>query len=218
MEEIKNQNNIFKKLDVAIFEQIDKFKQTTNYAPIQDFYNGLEEEQQKVFKGAMILLIALLPTLIVGIFWSQNQNLKADLEMRKEMIHKGATILAETRSIAQVSPQIFSANPIDNNSLMTSKISQILGSQGVELSKVMVSNFQSENLSSTLLKSEADFKFQDLATDELMNVFSAMMSREKFKISEVNIKKNLNTNKLEGTFHAVHFSIINTGMNAGEEE
>jgi len=216
MEEIKS-NNILKKVDVAIFEQIDKFKQTTNYTPVQDFYNSLEEDQQKVLKGFVILLIFLIPVLFLGILWGQNQNLKADLELRKDMIQKGATILAETRSLAQIAPQVFSANPIDTNSLMSSKISQILNSQGIELSKMMVSNFLSENVSSTLLRAEADFKFQDLSTDELMNVFTAMISRDKFKISEVNIKKNLNSNKLEGTFHAIHFSTISTAVD-GEEE
>lgn len=217
MEDLKTNTNLFKKLDTAIFQQLDKFKQTANYAPIQDFYNGLEEEQQKLFKVGVLFITLMLPISVVGILWSQNQNLKADLEMRKEMISKGAGILADMKSLEQISPQVFSASVIDNNSLLSSKVSQIMQSQGLELSKLMVSNFQSENVSSTLLKAEADFKFNDLSTDELMNVFSAMMSREKFKISDVNIKKNLLTNKLEGTFHALHFSIISAATSGDEE-
>ncbi len=44
----KTSHPLFKRVDRAVFERIDKFKTTPGYNNLQDFYNGLEEEQQKV--------------------------------------------------------------------------------------------------------------------------------------------------------------------------
>lgn len=62
MEDINAKVPLFKKLDKALFAQIDKFKSTPNYNLIQDFYNSLEEEQQKVFKAIVILCLFLIPS------------------------------------------------------------------------------------------------------------------------------------------------------------
>ena len=67
---------LFHRIDREIFERLDKFKQTTNYHPIQDFYNSLEEEQQKVFKAICVALIILIPALMLSIVWWQNNKFK----------------------------------------------------------------------------------------------------------------------------------------------
>lgn len=208
---------LFRKIDQAIFERIDKFKQTPNYHPIQDFYNGLEEEQQKLFKGIIILLIALLPALGLGFILWQNNKLKDELALRSSIISKANEIIGQSQGLQEITPQVFSQNPIDSDSMMSSRLSQLLSTMGVDLSKIQVDNFSSESISSNVMKSEADFKFNNVSTDELMNTFTAMISREKFRISSVNIKRNADTNMLQGEFHAIHYSSFSPNEEGGEE-
>lgn len=196
---------LFKKIDRAAFERIDKFKMSPGYNSLQDFYNGLEEEQQKFFKALVIFMLFFLPALFLGLFWWHNQSLKSQMELRLELISTANQILGQKQGLQNVSDRILSSNPIDGASMMTSRLSNLLSTIGVDLSKIQVSNYEGSKVSGSIMRSEADFKFNNLSTDDLMNIFSAMIQREKFKIESVDIRRNADTNLLQGQFHAVHF-------------
>ncbi|MBA2404798.1 MAG: hypothetical protein H0V66_08505 [Bdellovibrionales bacterium] len=198
----------FRKIDQAIFERIDKFKQTTNYNPIQDFYNGLEEEQQKLFKGVIILGIFLLPLLGLTTIWWQNNSFKEDLAMRTSIVSKANEIIGQSQGLQQVTPEVFSSNPIDSASMMTSRLSTLLSSMAIDLSKIQVNDFVSESISSNVMKAEANFAFTNVSTDEMVNILTTMISREKFRVSSLEVKRNSDTNLLQGKFHAIHYSTI----------
>jgi len=216
MEDITNGKlPLFKKIDREVFSRIDKFKTTPGYNNIQDFFNGLEEEQQKVFKGAVILLIFLLPLLLISFLWWQNNNLKSEIDARISLIAKANEVVGLRQGLTNISPRILSENPIDGASMMTSRISNLLSSMGVDISKVQVSNYNGEMLGTSIMRSEADFAFNNFSTDELMNVFTSMIQREKFKIQSVDITRNAESNLLKGQFHAIHFS--NAQTNAEED-
>ena len=206
---------LFKKVDREIFSRIDKFKLTPGYNQLQDFYNSLEEEQQKVFKAVVILLIFLLPTMVHGLFWWQNNSLREDMNTRMALISKANEIIGQKSSLRDVSPNILSDNPIDGSSMMTSRLSNILSAASIDLSKIQVSNYEGTMTSGTIMRSEADFQFTNLSTDELMNIFVSMIQREKFRIQSVNISRNNETNLLKGQFHAIHFG---NAANVAEEE
>jgi hypothetical protein len=215
MEEIKSLP-LFHKIDHLIFDKIDKFKLTPNYNPIQDFYNGLEEEQQKVFKGIVILLIFIVPTIILATIWWQNDKLKNNLALRTSIISKANQIIGQSQGLQEITPRVFSANPIDGQSMMTSRLSSILSSTGIDLAKIQVSNFNSIKISSNVMKSDAKFSFTNVSTDELMNMLMTMISREKFRVSQIEIKRNSDTNMLQGNFHAIHYSSFSSN-DEGEE-
>lgn len=215
MEDFNGKIPLFKKVDRAMFERIDKFKTTPGYTGLQDFYNGLEEDQQKLFKVVVIFFIFFLPALFLSFMWWTNNNLQAELQTRISVVSKANEIIGQRQGLRDVSPAILSPNPIDGESMMTSRISNLLSSMGVDLSKIRVSNFQGDMISTSIMRAESDFAFSNLSTDELMNIFTNMIQREKFRIQSVDIKRNDETNLLNGQFHAIHFS---DAAQTGEEE
>lgn len=205
---------VFKKIDINVFSAIDKFKTTANYRPIQEFYNGLDEDQQKWFKLGIVTSIFILPSILVGFLWFQNSSLRSDLELRLGTVEKINEILGQNRSLSDASPMILSQNPIDSQSMMTSRLGQVL-SGGFDLSKIQVTNFNSTAISSNVYRAEADFRFSSLSTDQMVNMMTSLIQREKFRIESFNVKRNADTNLLDGEFHAVHFS---AGAGVQEEE
>jgi hypothetical protein len=201
---------IFKKVDKYIFEQIDRFKQTPNYTPINDFYNGLDEEQQKATKAGIILSLFLFPILVLMLLLWQNNTLRDELNTRIQMVDKAQQIIGQSQGLKAVMPNILSQNPIDGQSMMSSRISNLFSSIGVDLNKLQVTNFNSNAISANVMKSEADFTFSNLSTDELMNIFTGMIQREKFRIESVDILRNSDSNLLQGKFHGIHFSSTQT--------
>jgi len=206
MDEFNGKLPLFKKIDHAIFDNIDKFKKTPNYTNLLDIYNGLEEDQQKALKGGIIFFIFLLPTFLLALVVWQNSSLKDERELRKQIISKANQIIGQKQSLDQVRFNILSPNPIDSDSMMTSRLSGILSSIGIELSKIQIKEFNSLSVSTDIYKSEANVGFNNLSTDELMNIITAMIQREKFKISELDVTRNSSTNLLQGQFHAIHMS------------
>ena len=208
MEDLNAKVPLFKKIDRSLFAQIDKFKSSPNYNLLQDFYNSLEEEQQKVFKAVVVLALFLIPAMGMGFIYWQNGKLTDDLVLRKSIISKANEIIGQSQGLRDVSPQIISPNPIDSSSMMTSRLSNMLSGGGVDLSKIQVGEFASDPISGTILKSEATFSFTNFSTDELMNTFTVMIQREKFRIQSVNITRNADTELLQGNFHAIHYSAV----------
>ncbi|WPU64018.1 hypothetical protein [Peredibacter starrii] len=215
VEDVNTSIPMFKKIDRSVFDRIDKFKLTPGYNNLQDFYNGLEEEQQKLFKAAVILLIFLLPTMVLGLVYWQNNTLKADLATRQALITKANEIIGQNQGLREIFPAVLSQNPIDGQDMMSSRMSNMLSAAGIELSKIQVKNYNGEMISPVVMKSEADFAFSNITNDELMNIFVNMIQREKFRIQSVDIKRNNDTGLLQGQFHAIHFS---NAQNTEEEE
>ncbi len=133
MEDLNAKVPLFKKIDKAVFDRLDKFKSTPNYAQLQDLYGGLEEEQQKVAKGVVILFLVTLPMVFISLIWWQNSRLKADLELRKQIVTKANEILGQKQGLRSVKFNVISGNPIDSDSMMTSRLSNMLEGQGVDL-------------------------------------------------------------------------------------
>jgi hypothetical protein len=199
-------SSFFKRIDKELFERLDKFKQTPAYNNIQDFYNGLDEEQQKLFKATIIGLIFLIPVLfLIVVSWS-NSSLKANLDHRVAMIQKANEIIGKRQSLRSIAPDVLASNPIDGESMMTSRLSTLLSSTGIDLSKIQVKNYEGNMTSETIMRSEADFQFNNISTDELVNIFTTMIQREKFRVESLEITRNADTNLLQGTFHAIHLS------------
>ena len=97
MEDSTSKIPLFKKIDKSVFTALDKFKLTPNYNTIQDFYNGLEEEQQKIFKAIVILLIFVLPMTFLSFFFFFYNQLKNDLDLSVLMVNKANAIISQNQ-------------------------------------------------------------------------------------------------------------------------
>lgn len=208
MDELNGQNTTFKKIDREIFDRLDKFKLTPSYNTLQDFYNSLEEEQQRLFKALIVFILFLIPMCGLGLLAWQNNTLKEDLKIRIALVSKANEVVGHKQGLQNVGPSVLSMNPIEGESMMTSRLSNLVSATGLDLSKIQVSNFVSELISDGIMRSEADFSFTSISTDELMNLFTAMITREKFKIQSVEIVRNADSNLLQGQFHGIHFSDV----------
>lgn len=209
MEDLNQASRIplFKKIDRAIFERLDRFRLTPGYNGIQDFYNGLDEEQQKVFKSLVVISIFIIPIIFMSVLWWQNGGIKTDLQTRMDLVSKANEIIGQRESLQTIAPNILSLNPIDGQSMMTSRISNILSSSGMDLSKIKIEDFATDISSGNIVKSEANLKFSNFSTDEMINMLLNLIQREKFRIQHVNISRNSDNNLLNGRFHIVHLSV-----------
>src|SRR5690606_41931292 len=180
-------NSIFKKLDLEVFQAVDKLKSHPNYQSFLDFYTNLEDEQQKLFKTASLAALIILPLLLLSILYFKGLALKSDFEKRVEIYSKANEILSKKQGVRQVSSNILSQNPIDSSDMVIAKISSSLAPLGVDLNKIRIANFESNEISSSIISSQAEFSFSDMSVNELMDTFNGLIRREKFRIESVQI-------------------------------
>ena len=195
-------------MDRAIFEQIDRFKTTPNYTQITDVYNNLEEEQQKLVKGGIMLVLFLFPFIVLTVLWWQNQSIREDLELRTTIMNKAQQIIGESRGVTAISPELISMSPIDSEDMLMSRISNAISGSGMDTNKITRGEFVTTNVSEKIFQTESVINFTNLSTDELMNMFTNLIRREKMRISEVTINRNADTGLLIGNFRLIHLSLI----------
>lgn len=205
-------NSIFKRIDTEIFQWVDKLKSHPNYQSFLDFYTGLEDEQKKTFKITTLALLFVLPLILLGFLFFQNHSLKQDFNKRVEIFSKANEILSKNQGVRQVSSNILSQNPIDSSEMIIAKISNTLSPMGVDLNKIRVANFESNEISSSIISSQAEFSFSNMSVNELMDTFIGLIRREKFRIETLHINRNETTSLLSGQFLGIHYSVIPQDM------
>lgn len=196
---------LLKRLDVFVFKKIDEFRATTGYAKLLESYTSLEETEQKIAKSAFMLASAVIPVIILSVMWFANYSIKNDLEARGELVKRMQEIIAQNSAAGNLIATVASPTAILDQGQLSAQMNGVASNSGFDANKLKVTNFSAEAVSPELTRAEADFRFDGVATPQLMGLFTTMMGRERFRISAVDITRNSTTNQLEGTFHAVHF-------------
>lgn len=199
---------LLKQADVFVFKKIDEFRATPAYAKMLETYGGLDENEQKVAKALLLAATAIIPFIFLFTMWIANYSVKSDLETRTQLLTRMQDIISQNNAAGNLMNSVAAPMAIQDQGAMSSQVNNIASSVGVDAGKMRVSNFTADPVSTTLTRAEADFKFEALTTPQLMGLFTAMIGRERFRVSSVNITRNAATNLLDGTFHAVHFGQV----------
>ncbi len=208
---------LFKKSDLFLFNKVDELKKKPDYAKVQEFIGKIDDEFKEVAKIIATAAFLLLPFIFLFIFFLHNMGLHEDIAIRKEFINLANEIIASHKQIGSSSQRIISTSPIEGQGGFNSRISNILSSSGTDIEKIQVSNFLSEDIAGNIIRSEGDFRFTAMTTEELANLFIALVTREKMKVSTISVRKNMKTNLLNGTFRVVHFA-KNEGASTNNEQ
>jgi hypothetical protein len=196
---------LIKRLDTYIFTQLDEFRKTPGHAKIIDFYGSLEDESQKVFKWLLLASTFIIPFLLVAVIWWQNSAIENELNMRIALVERMQQIITQNSEVGGLSSSIAAPTAFTSQDELSGRLSSTISSVGLDISKIRINGFTSEVVSPLLTRSEADFKFDGVSTDQLMGLLTALLQRERFRISAVQINRNNEANLLEGSFHGVHF-------------
>lgn len=207
---MKNQiSKLLKRIDLFFFDQIDEIKKRNEFTNLTDFISKIDDEYKDYVKLAATAAFIILPFVFTFFLWLHNMGLAKDVEIRKEFITLSSEIINSHKQIGTSSSKIISKNAIDEKSGFNVRLSSILSSAGVDVEKIQVSNFVRENTAGNIIRSEGDFKFKNLTTDELTQLFTSLIVKEKMKVSSIKIAKTPG-NLLNGNFRVVHFSKTET--------
>ncbi|MBL7666174.1 MAG: hypothetical protein JNM93_13645 [Bacteriovoracaceae bacterium] len=196
--------NLFKTIDTFIFAQIDVLKTKPEYNQLIEGIARIDDEIKDFVKLAATVVFLGAPLVIIALIWYGNTQLTSQIQIRKDFIKLASSIIENSKQIQESSAKIISSTPVDSQTGFNSRLSQILTTAGVDVEKIQVSNFVREDTAGNIIRSEGDFRFTNLTTDELTKLFIALLTKERMKISTIRVTKGQN-NMLNGNFRVVHF-------------
>lgn len=214
--EAVEKTSLFKKIDSFVFKQVDLFKASPIFIKIQEPLNLIDDDLRLVVNNIISSILILIPLIFIGVLMFNNYRLKKEIALKKEIISRSSEILINKNEIQSVAGNFFTNSSIDSDAAMNGRIKNLSTSINLDPNKVNVSNFVSEPSFAKSNKVIATINFSKFSTNDLANLLSGLLEREKMRISGVSVRKNPTDMQLEG-FLQVN---INTPLNsfAGGED
>jgi hypothetical protein len=199
---------LLKQVDQWVFRKLDSFRSTPAHGRLAEQYSSLEEHEQTLVKGAVLGGLLLVPLLILGALWWHNAGVRGEINLRAQAVERMQSILAQNGQASSLTSAVAAPQTFVDTSDLTSRLTGALAGSGLDAAKVRVNNFTTDSVSPQLARVEADFGFTGLNTAQLVGLFTNLITRERFRVSTLNIKRNPSSNMLDGDFHGVHFGQI----------
>jgi hypothetical protein len=212
---MKNKNkreSLLKKIDHTLFNAVDELKNKPEFSQFSESVTRIDDEIRDIAKLSATAVFLFLPFLLVVFLWMHNIGIQNDIEIRKDFIKIANEIKSTKNQIGESSRKIISSNPIEGGGGLLMRLSNNLTSVGVDVDKIQISDMSQEDIDGNLQRSEGDFKFTAITTEELSKTLSYLITREKMKISSIKVKKNKSSNLINGSFRVVHFSRVTVAV------
>ena len=197
---------LMKKIDSILFKKIDDVLLMSEFQKITDSYSQLEEKYQDIIKLLMGISLIFIPLAIIGAFSLINDSLQEELQLKEEIIVNANEIIQKESSLKREQKMILGNSTIETQSKLRQKVSNQLSRLGIDISKINVSNFESIDLNANIIQAQMDVKFDGLTNDQLFSALANLVQKEKMRIDSFSVKKNSNSNLLDGIFTVYYFS------------
>lgn len=198
--------NFMRSIDELLLSQLEKFKETAQYQKVLDQYNLLEEWEQSIANAVLMAVTILLPLIFILIFYSFFSSVKNDVTIKEQIVTTASSIIAESSQVRSKSNQVF-GQEIPTENILKNRISSSLSSAGIDSAKVKVSNFDlTENAGINELN--AQIQFNGFSSVNIYAFIKSLLVTGKYKVREVLVEKNINTNLLDGKFDLSYYSKV----------
>lgn len=201
---------LMKSIDTFLFKQVDSLMQTSEFLKISESYSSLEEKAQEATKVVLMLLTISVPLIIIFIFYSFNSSKAQELAIKDELIKTANILIQESSLVANEERMSLSSTYIGSETALKSAINSSLSLIAIESEKVQLSGYSIEELDGLITKINADLSFKGLTSEGLFALLNSLNSKFKIRMDEVTIRKNEESNSLDGVIAMNYYSKDNT--------
>lgn len=201
---MEKSSNLFIKIDEFIFQKLDALKSEGFFQKFNDALANLDENQQKVIAQITTAVFIFIPFVFVGILWWGNAQTKKGLEVKKQIIEQIALFDGNKTTLNNISANYLAPSSIMGQEDLDNRMRNILSQNSIDQSKVSISHFSQNSISSSINKTEAEITFQGFGTSDFSNFMRSLVELERFKVLKVNLNKNNESSLLQGSISLMH--------------
>ena len=192
-------------IDSFLKDKIQNLKELSDYQRFDDFYSNLEEDKQIITKSIATVLALAIPAIIICSFWIYSNSVKSELATKIELYQTAQDILIQNESFSGSNSQVFGQSYESQNSFQ-SALSQELQKNGIDIAAVAISNYNSDEITNTLIEITSSLKVSNFSNEQLFNFINILTVQMKAKIEQIKISKDEKSNLLNGVVDISHLS------------
>ncbi len=207
----EEKQSLFKKIDSAIFRQIDGLRTDPSYNKISDFLNNFSEQESRIIQQVLTFLFLLVPFFFVLILFFSNYQTKKELSLKKQVIEEFDVLNSNRENLMATGPQFLAPSSIQSQSDIESRVRNILSSNAIDQSKISIKNFDVALSTTTFTKTFSTINFNKFGTNDFNLFLKNLVEFEKFKISKIKMSRDMELELLQGEIELLHL-----GRNSSE--
>lgn len=195
--------NLLKAIDLAIFNQIDNFKDSKYYEQLMDFMSQLSEGQQKLFKYAFSIFIIIPPAIVVVVLAINLLFLESTLDTKKEIHNNIYKFNNQKGRLLSLQRKVLNPKaPKTKNELKNS-----LQSIGIDQKKLVIRNFKQKKFPNApkIKQINADIIFKKIALGDFVGLIKKLIKVNKMRINGVEINRDSKTKLLSGKVSVLQY-------------
>ncbi len=200
----EEKKSLFKKIDSAIFKQIDGLRTDPSFSKVSDFLNNFSEQESRVIQQILSFLFLLIPYLFVLILFISNYQTKKEISLKKQVIEEFDILNSNRENLLATGPQFLANSAIQSQSDIENRVRNILSSNSIDQSKISIKNFDVALSTSTFTKTFSTISFNKFGTNDFNSFLKNIIDLEKFKISKIKMSRDMELELLQGEVELLH--------------
>lgn len=202
---MSNKFSPMKLIDEKLHEAIQNFKMTPQYDQLSEFYTNLEEVQKDLFKLGMLAIVLIIPgIMLLGTFVFSNST-QSELLLKEKIIATAGKIIYQKQQ-TQTDLAKALGREIPSQGALNNLISRSVSRAGIDSKNIRITDYELIEEEANINKISAKLNINNFSDKNLYDFIRNTIIFNKFKVIELDIKKDQKTNLLKGFFNIEHIS------------
>ncbi len=195
---------IFRAVDEFVFKQIDNLKNSQPYSDAMRQLNSLPDFQLKLVNQISTLVLVSVPLIIFIVLVIININFNSSLEMKRNILSEINNHSAAQKKLQSLGRNIISGAGLENKGAFSRQIVNSISTAGGSKSAIRILDFESTPKDG-IVKASGVVRFSKLSTQVLSSFLGDLVDRNKFRVSNLLVKKNIKENTVNGQVELHHY-------------
>lgn len=195
---------VFRHVDEFIFKQVDILKNSQPYQEAMRQMNNLNDLQLKVVNQAASIILVAIPLIIFIVILLVNMSMNANLETKRNILTEINSFTTAQKQLQSLGQNIISGAGLSSKKAFSNQVSGSISTAGSSRSNIRILDFESVPKDG-ILKANGVVRFSKLSTGNLSRFLADLVDRNKFRISNLLVKKNLKDNVVNGQVELLHY-------------
>lgn len=201
---MSEKKHVFKFVDEFVFKQIDTLKQSQPYQEVMRQLNSLSDFQLKAVNQAASLILVTAPLLVFLIMIVVSISFNSSLDMKRNILSEINGFTSAQKQLQAMGKNIISGKGLTSRGQFSNQITNSISTAGGVQSNVRLMDFDSKPKDG-IVKATGVVSFSKVSTKVLSRFLADLVDRNKFRISNLKIEKNLKDNVVKGRIELLHY-------------
>lgn len=197
--------SIVKKIDQQFFNLASKIKASNAYQNYLAQLESFSDDQQRSINQTISIVIISIPLIICLVLFFQVISTKEQINTYLDLTKRSDDLININNQISLQSRNIINAKNLIDKTAFESELRSLLNGSGIKLENIQLTTFTTSNVMNSVSRGDVTINFNELTSSQFYSLLNNLTNKEKIKIVNIDVKKNIEKNLLQGSLTLVYF-------------